>query len=88
MSGKMKSIHGIYKKHGREAFLEAAKWYSEKVNPFSIDKTIDAMESSWYDEGKGVTEAEQMVKDYNQGRTVLNEGGALEVEQAGMNFNM
>ena len=24
MAGKIKSIHGIYKKHGREAFLEAA----------------------------------------------------------------
>lgn len=88
MSGKMKSIHGIYKKHGREAFLEAAKWYSGKVNPFSIDKTIDAMESSWYDEGKEVTEAEQMVKDYNQGRTILNEGRTLETEQTGMNLTV
>ena len=45
MKGKMKSIHGIYKKHGREEFLEAARFYSDAVNPFSIDKTIDAMES-------------------------------------------
>ena len=45
MSGKIKSIHGIYKKHGREAFLEAAAYYSDHVNPNSIDKTIDEMES-------------------------------------------
>lgn len=49
MSGKIKSIHGIYKKHGREAFLEAAAYYSDHVNPNSIDKTIDEMESRWYD---------------------------------------
>ena len=49
MAGKIKSIHGIYKKHGREAFLEAAAYYSDHVNPNSIDKTIDEMESRWYD---------------------------------------
>ena len=38
MAGKIKSIHGIYKKHGREAFLEAAAYYSDHVNPNSIDK--------------------------------------------------
>ena len=43
MAGKIKSIHGIYKKHGREAFLEAAAYYSDHVNPNSIDKTIDEM---------------------------------------------
>ena len=26
--GKMKSVYGIYKKHGREAFLDAAEYYS------------------------------------------------------------
>lgn len=73
MKGKMKSIHGIYKKHGREEFLEAAKLYSDAVNPFSIDKTIDAMESRWYDGRHTITEAEKMVADYNNGLTVLNE---------------
>ena len=29
MAGKIKSIHGIYKKHGREAFLEAAAYHQE-----------------------------------------------------------
>ena len=42
MAGKIKSIHGIYKKHGREAFLEAAAYYSDHVNPNSIDKTSDS----------------------------------------------
>lgn len=73
MKGKMKSVHGIYKKHGREEFLEAAKLYSDAVNPFSIDKTIDAMESRWWDERHTMTEAEKMVSDYNNGLTVLNE---------------
>lgn len=73
MKGKMKSVHGIYKKHGREEFLEAAKFYSDGVNPFSIDKTIDAMESRWYDDRHTMTEAEKMVADYNNGLTILNE---------------
>ena len=73
MKGKMKSIHGIYKKHGREEFLKAAASYSSHVNPKSIDKTIDAMESRWFDAGHTLTEAEKMVEDYNNGLTMLNE---------------
>lgn len=73
MSGKIKSIHGIYKKHGRDEFLEAAVSYSAHVNPISIDKTIDEMESRWYDENHTMTEAKKMVEDYNNGLTVLNE---------------
>ena len=41
--GKMKSIHGIYKKHGRTDFLDAAAYYSNHVHPDSVDKTIDEM---------------------------------------------
>ena len=82
MKGKMKSIHGIYKKHGREEFLEAARFYSDAVNPFSIDKTIDAMESRWYDDRHTITEAEKMVEDYNNGLTVLsNQTPVCENEQ-------
>lgn len=77
IKGKMKSIHGIYKKHGREEFLDAAKFYSDAVNPFSIDKTIDAMESRWWDERHTMTEAEKMVIDYNDGLTILNESNAV-----------
>lgn len=73
MHGKMKSVHGIYKKHGREQFFEAAEVYSDAVNPFSIDKTIDAMESRWLDDRHTMTEAEKMVVDYNNGLTILNE---------------
>lgn len=73
MSGKIKSIHGIYKKHGRLEFLEAAAYYSDNVCPTSIDKTIDAMESTWYDHTNRQTEAEKMVEDYNNGQTVLND---------------
>lgn len=74
MHGKMKTIYGIYKKHGREEFLKAAEFYSDHVNPDSIDKTIDAMESHWYDETCTLTEAEKMVEDYNSGLTILNDG--------------
>lgn len=77
MKGKMKSIHGIYKKHGREEFLEAAKFYSDAVNPFSIDKTIDAMESRWYDDRHTMTEADKMISDYNNGLTMLNEQSSV-----------
>ena len=72
MAGKIKSVHGIYKKHGREAFLNAAEYYSDHVNHNSVDKTIDEMESRWYDSTHEQTEAEKMVDDYNNGLTVLN----------------
>ncbi len=72
MKGKIKSIHGIYKKHGRDEFLRAAAYYSDHVNPGSIDKTIDEMESRWYDSRHTITEAEKMVEDYNSGVTILN----------------
>ncbi len=62
MSGKVKSIHGIYKKHGRDEFLEAAMRYSNHVNPRSVEKTIDEMEARWYDGSQTVTEAEKMVR--------------------------
>ena len=71
--GKIKSVHGIYKKHGRDAFIEAAEYYSDHVNHGSIDKTIDEMESRWYDSSHTLTEAEKMVEDYNNGLTVLND---------------
>ena len=39
MKGKMKSLYGIYKKHGREAFLDAAKGYSAYVSD-TIEDTL------------------------------------------------
>ena len=71
MKGKMKSLYGIYKKHGREAFLDAAKSYSAHVSN-TIEGTLAEMESRWYDNEQTVTEAEKMVTDYNNGLTVLN----------------
>lgn len=81
MRGKMKTVHGIYKKHGREEFLEAAKAYSTHVHPESIDKTIDEMESRWFDARHTMTEAEKMVTDYNRGLTLLNEQALVSSEQ-------
>ena len=70
--GKMKSVYGIYKKHGREAFLDAAEYYSCHVNPNSVEKTIDEMESRWY---------------YNNGNTILNDDCFAFVD-AGQSFGM
>lgn len=72
MKGKMKSLYGIYKKHGREAFLDAAKSYSAYVGD-TIEDTLAEMESRWYDGSQTITEAEKMINDYNNGLTILNE---------------
>ena len=40
---------------------------------FRSDKTIDEMESRWYDATHRQTEAEKMVEDYNNGQTILND---------------
>jgi len=72
MKGKMKSLYGIYKKHGREAFLDAAKDYSAHVSD-TIEDTLAEMESRWYDGGQTMTEAEKMIAYYNNGLTALNE---------------
>ena len=66
MSGKVKSLHGVYKALGRDAFLAAAKMYSTHVQK-SVEATLSQMESHWYDAAKTVTEAEEMVNDYNFG---------------------
>ena len=64
--GKMKTLYGLYKRMGREAFLDAARCYSNHVYG-SIETTLGEMESRWYDEAHTITEAEKMVKDYNNG---------------------
>lgn len=86
MKGKMKSVYGIYKKHGREEFLDAAKCYSCHVNDDSIDKTIDEMECRWYDSSRTMTEAEKMVADYNDGLCELSENCSLDTANIGMNM--
>ena len=87
MAKKMSSVYGIYKKHGREAFLDAAEYYSDHVNRDSIDKTIDEMESRWYDSTHQQTEAEKMVEDYNNGLTVLT-NPSLASSDEGQGFTM
>ena len=87
MAGKIKSIHGIYKKHGRDAFLNAAEYYSDHVNHNSVDKTIDEMEARWYDSTHEQTEAEKMGEDYNNGLTVLNKP-SLATSDEGQGFTM
>ena len=83
----MKSVYGIYKKHGREAFLDAAEYYSCHVNPNSVEKTIDEMESRWYDRSHTCTEAEKMVEDYNNGVSPLNDFSLAAVD-TGQSFKM
>ena len=77
----MKSLYGIYKKHGREAFLDAAKGYSAYVSD-TIEDTLSEMESRWYDGSQTMTEAEKMIDDYNNGLTPLNEQEYSSVDMA------
>ena len=69
--GKMKTLHGLYKKIGRDAFLEAAKCYSNHVQD-TVDATLSEMESRWYDTAHTMTEAEKMVNDYNNGIAIFD----------------
>ena len=69
---KMKTLHGLYKKVGRDAFLEAAKLYSGHVKE-SVEATLSEMESRWYDSAHTITEAEKMIDDYNNGVCVLRQ---------------
>lgn len=66
MSGKVKSLHGVYKALGRDAFLAAAKVYSNHVQK-TVDATLSQMESHWYDTAKTITEADKMVSDFQKG---------------------
>ena len=82
--GKMKTLHGLCKKIGREAFLEAAKCYSNHVQD-TVDATLSEMESRWYDTAHTMTEAEKMVDDYNNGSSIFD-SIELQDEQT-INFN-
>lgn len=59
MSGKVKSLHGVYKALGRDAFLAAAKMYSDHVQK-TVEATLAEMESHWYGAEKTMTEADRM----------------------------
>ena len=64
--GKMKTLYGLYKQMGQAAFLDAAKRYSNHVHN-TVEKTLQEMESRWYDAAHTMTEAEKMISDYNRG---------------------
>ena len=84
--GKMKTLHGLYKKVGRDAFLEAAKFYSDHVCD-TIEATLSEMESRWYDSAHTMTEAEKMVEDYNNGVSPLNDFSLATVD-TGQSFKL
>ena len=67
--GKMKTLHGLYKKLGRDLFLEVAKNYSDHVHN-TIDATLNEMECRWFDREHTITEGDKMVADYNKGRLI------------------
>lgn len=81
MKGKMKTIYGLYKKVGRDAFLEASKFYTGKVFD-TVEATLSEMESRWYDSKRMMTLADKMLEDYNRGRSVLNQ-----IDQASVDVN-
>ncbi len=66
MKGKMKTLHGLYKVLGRDAFLAAARIYSDHVQN-TVEATLAVMESTWYDYAQTITEADKMIADYNRG---------------------
>ena len=66
MSRKVKSLHGVYKALGRDAFLAAAKVYSEHVQK-TVEATLSEMEGHWYDAARTITEADKMVSDFQKG---------------------
>ena len=66
MSGKVKSLHGVYKARGRDAFLAAAKMYSDYVQK-TVEATLSEMEGRWFDSGKTITQADKMVRDFQNG---------------------
>lgn len=86
--GKMKSVYGIYKKHGRDEFLDAASYYSCHVDHGSVENTISEMESRWYDSKHRYTEAEKMVEDYNNGFTILNDQSLADVDTVDFGMTM
>ena len=66
----MKTLYGLYKRLGRDAFLEAARFYSSHVQD-TVEATLEEMESRWYDASHTLTEAEKMVEDYNNGYLIF-----------------
>lgn len=73
----MKTLYGLYKRLGRDAFLEAARFYSNNVGE-TVESTLSEMESRWYDASHTLTEAEKMVEDYNNGYLIFQLNVSIE----------
>ena len=80
--GKMKTLHGLYKRLGKDVFLDAAKHYSNHVRN-TVEETLDEMESRWYDAAHTMTEAEKMVADYNDGLLPIAQNEPLTIPDMG-----
>lgn len=88
--GKMKTLYGLYKRLGRDRFLESAKHYSNHVRD-TVEATLDEMENRWYDAEHTITEAEKMVEDYNNGLLPIvqtNSISSVDMGQADITLKM
>ena len=65
--GKMKKLCGLYKKLGRDGFLEAKKQPSNHAYD-TVETAIDDTKSRWFGEDHTLTEADLIVRDCNSGR--------------------
>lgn len=84
----MESLYDLVEKHGAPNFLDAAAYYTCHLHPENVDKTIDEMESRWYDPKHQQTEAEKMLDDYSNGLTVLNGSSLAFVDTDGFEITM
>lgn len=80
MSGKVKSLHGVYKALGRDAFLAAARIYSDHVQK-TVEATLSEMESRWFDTGHTITQADKMVRDFQNGYLTRESAEELLVQE-------
>ena len=74
--GKMKKLCGLYKKLGRDGFLEAKKQPSNHAYD-TVETAIDDTKSRWFDEDHAPIEAKIMILDCNSGK--LRGGDFIEV---------
>ena len=84
----MESLYDLAEKYGAPIFLDAAAYYTCHLHPENVDKTIDEMESRWYDPKHQQTEAEKMLEDYKNGLTILNDRSLAYVDTGGFDFSM
>ena len=76
----MESLYDLAEKYGAPNFLDAAAYYTCHLHPENVDKTIDEMESRWYDPKHQQTEAD--------GLTILNDRSLAYVDTDGFDFSM